>query len=68
MEDKMLSIAERPLKFQIINSSQEPKGWKQTVSETLQTLQIIPEKFSGRIVVTFKDGGVSYLEKSETYK
>ena len=64
----MRSIAERPLKFQFSNSSQEPKGWKQTVSETLQNLQIIPEKFNGRILVTFKDGGVSYLEKSETYK
>jgi len=68
MEEKMRSITERPLKFPLNKNSLEPKGWKQTVSETLQSLQIIPEKFNGRILVAFKDGGVSYLEKSETYK
>lgn len=67
-EEKMRSIAERSLKLPLNNCSMEPKGWKQTVSETLQSLQIIPEKFNGRIMVAFKDGGVSYLEKSETYK
>ena len=64
----MRSMAERPLKLPLKNCSQEPKGWKQTVAETLQGLQIIPEKFNGRIMVAFKDGGISYLEKSETYK
>jgi hypothetical protein len=64
----MRSIAERPLKIALNTCSQESKGWKQTVSETLQSLQIIPEKFNGRVLVAFKDGGVSYLEKSETFK
>jgi len=43
-------------------------NWKKTVSETLLALGIIPAKFNGRVVVTFKEGGVSYLEKTETYK
>jgi len=46
----------------------EPQAWKKTVSETLHALQIIPERFNGRVVVTFKDGGISYLEKTETMK
>jgi hypothetical protein len=49
-------------------SSSETSAWKRTVSETFLALQIIPEKFNGKVVVTFKDGGVSYLEKTETFK
>jgi len=66
----MRSIAmERPHKFPLEGGcSPEPKGWKQMVSETLQSLQIIPERFNGRIMIAFKEGGVSYLEKSETFK
>jgi len=45
-----------------------PDSWKKTISETLQSLCIIPEKFNGKVVVSFKDGGISYLEKSETFK
>ena len=46
----------------------EPNQWKQRVSETLRALQIIPDKFNGKVVVVFKEGGVSYLEKTETLK
>lgn len=45
-----------------------PEPWKKKVAETLQALNIIPEKFTGKVVVSFKDGGISYLEKSETFK
>ncbi len=45
-----------------------PDSWKKTVSETLLNLHIIPERFNGKVVVSFKNGGVSYLEKSETLK
>ena len=68
MEKMMRIVADKPMKFQSNDSCAELKGWKQAVAETLQSLQIIPEKFNGRILVSFKDGGVSYLEKSETYK
>ena len=43
-------------------------GWKKKVSETLLILNIVPEKFTGRVVIAFKEGGVSYLEKTETMK
>ena len=50
------------------DGSAEAGDWKKTVAETLQALQIIPCKFTGKLVVSFKDGGVSYLEKTETLK
>lgn len=43
-------------------------AWKKTVARTFLGLELIPEKFSGELVVTFKDGGVSYLKKTETFK
>jgi hypothetical protein len=46
----------------------EPNNWKRALSELLVEMQIMPDKFSGKIVVSFKDGGVSYLEKTETFK
>jgi hypothetical protein len=49
-------------------SNEEPNAWKKTVARTLIGLRIIPEKFSGELVVNFKDGGVSYLKKTETLK
>ena len=60
--------AERPLNPHSPNRAAEQNGWKKTLSETLSAINIIPEKFNGRIVISFKDGGVSYLEKSETFK
>jgi hypothetical protein len=42
--------------------------WKKTLSAALRDLQIIPEGFNGRLTLTFKEGGISYLEKTETLK
>jgi hypothetical protein len=42
--------------------------WKKRVSDTLHELNIIPENFSGKVVISFKEGGVSYIEKTETLK
>ena len=42
--------------------------WKRSVAETLLALRFIPDRFTGKVVITFKDGGVSYLEKTETFK
>ena len=64
----MRVVADKSLKHQSNDHYAEPKGWKLAVAETLQSLQIIPERFNGRILISFKDGGVSYLEKSETIK
>lgn len=46
----------------------ESSNWKRMMSETFLALHIVPERFNGRVVVTFKDGGISYLEKTETMK
>lgn len=63
-----LHAAQRPTSRRLPHQTTTPDSWKKTVSEMLQSLQIIPEKFNGKVVVSFKDGGISYLEKSETFK
>jgi hypothetical protein len=42
--------------------------WKKRLCDTFQELNIIPEKFSGKLVISFKEGGISFIEKTETYK
>jgi len=42
--------------------------WKRRISETLYELNIIPEKFTGKVVISFKAGGISYIERTETLK
>jgi hypothetical protein len=60
--------AERVTRRHPARPADAPDLWKKKVSETLQGLNIIPEKFTGKVVVSFKEGGISYLEKSETFK
>jgi hypothetical protein len=42
--------------------------WKKRLCDTFQELNIIPEKFSGKLVISFKEGGISFIEKTETFK
>ena len=42
--------------------------WKKRLCDTFQELNIIPEKFSGKLVISFKEGVISFIEKTETYK
>ena len=42
--------------------------WKKRICDTLLELNIIPEGFSGKVVISFKEGGISYIERSETFK
>ena len=42
--------------------------WKKRICDMLLELNIIPEGFTGKVVISFKDGGISYIEKSETFK
>lgn len=54
---------------QVITDIRVPNSvWKKKVSDTLYELNIIPEKFSGKVVISFKEGGVSYIERTETLK
>jgi len=63
-----LHATQRPLNSRLLRQAHTTDSWKKTISEILQSLKIIPENFNGKVVVSFKDGGVSYLEKSETFK
>ena len=42
--------------------------WKKKVSDVLKDLNIIDGRFTGKIIISFKEGGISYIEKTETLK
>jgi hypothetical protein len=42
--------------------------WKKRICDTLLELNIIPEGFTGKVIISFKDGGISFIEKTETLK
>jgi hypothetical protein len=41
---------------------------KKRICETLLELNIIPEGFTGKVIISFKEGGICYIEKTETFK
>jgi hypothetical protein len=46
----------------------EDFDWKRKVSDTLMELDFISDTFTGKIIISFNQGGVTYLEKSEMFK
>lgn len=57
------------MRRQVVTDMRVPNSvWKKKVSDTLFELKIIQENFSGKVVISFKDGGISYIEKTETFK
>jgi len=57
------------MRRQVVTDIRVPNSvWKKKVSDTLFELNIIPGNFSGKVVISFKDGGISYIEKTETLK
>lgn len=57
------------MRRQVVTNIRVPNSvWKKKVSDTLYELNIIPASFSGKVVISFKDGGISYIEKTETFK
>jgi hypothetical protein len=57
------------MRRQVVTDIRVPNSvWKKKLSVTLFELNIIPEYFSGKVVISFKDGGISYVEKTETLK
>ncbi len=57
------------MRRQVVTDIKVPNSiWKKRVSDTLFELNIIQENFSGKVVISFKDGGISYIEKTETFK
>ncbi|MDK2848511.1 MAG: hypothetical protein PWP34_1864 [Desulfuromonadales bacterium] len=54
---------------QVVTNIRVPNSvWKKRVCDTFVELLIIPEGFSGKLVISFKNGGISYIEKTETFK
>ena len=41
------------------------QGWKKKLSKALKEMSIINKTFTGKIVVTLKQGGVRSLDKTE---
>jgi hypothetical protein len=57
------------MRRQVVTDIRVPNSvWKKKVFDTLYELNIIPENFSGKVVISFKEGGISYIEKTETLK
>jgi len=57
------------MRRQVVTDIRVPNSvWKKKISDTLYELNIIPSAFSGKVVISFKDGGISYIEKTETFK
>jgi hypothetical protein len=57
------------MRRQVVTNIRVPNSvWKKKVSDTLLELNMIPENFSGKVVISFKEGGISYVEKTETLK
>lgn len=46
----------------------EEVDWKRIVGDTLREINVMTDGFSGKITISFKDGGISYLEKKEVFK
>jgi len=42
--------------------------WKREISDTLLELSLIPDAFTGKITISFNEGGIAYLEKKEVLK
>lgn len=59
----------REVRRQVVTNIKVPNSvWKKRVCDTFVELNIIPEKFSGKLVISFKNGGISFIEKTETFK
>ncbi len=41
---------------------------KRIVAATMQKTAFIDESFTGKLVISFKEGGVNYIEKIEQFK
>lgn len=41
---------------------------KRIIAVTMQRISIIDDGFTGKLIISFKEGGVSYIEKVEQFK
>jgi hypothetical protein len=43
-------------------------AYKRIIAATMQKISIIDDGFTGKLIISFKEGGVSYIEKVEQFK
>jgi len=43
-------------------------NWKKLLSEALKKLEIIPDDWTGEIIIGLQNGGIVFVRKSETLK
>jgi hypothetical protein len=54
---------------QVVTDIKAPNSvWKKKLCDVFHELNIVPNRFSGKLVISFKNGGISYIEKTETFK
>jgi hypothetical protein len=41
---------------------------KKMIAHTLADLNLVGDRFSGKLIISFKEGGISYIEKVEQFK
>lgn len=41
---------------------------KRIIAATMQKIEFIDQAFTGKLIISFKEGGVSYIEKVEQFK
>jgi hypothetical protein len=41
---------------------------KRVIAATMQKMEFIDSGFTGKLIIAFKEGGVSYIEKVEQFK
>jgi hypothetical protein len=42
--------------------------WKKKIRDTFLELNIVQDGFNGKVIISFKEGGISYIEITETLK
>jgi hypothetical protein len=66
---RVMSDKKRDVKRQVVTNIRALNSvWKKQLCDTFLNLNIVPEKFTGKLVISFKDGGISFIEKTETFK
>lgn len=69
MRRNTMADKDREVRRQVVTDIKAKNSvWKKKLCDTFQELHIVPERFTGKLVISFKDGGISFVEKTETFK
>ncbi|MEZ4600848.1 MAG: hypothetical protein R2940_13760 [Syntrophotaleaceae bacterium] len=49
-------------------SSSSMTARKKIIAATMEKMGLIDDAFTGKLIISFKEGGVSYIEKVEQFK